>query len=276
MIEPVLYVKWQIEPVLIGGIFTLLVVYFLSVGPLRSRMAPKGTPFPVKQASWFAFTMLFLFLNEGSPLHDLAERYLLSAHMVQHFLLVYVVAPLMIWSTPKWFLSAFLENKVMYPVMKYLLHPATTFLAFALVMNIYHVPNVYNLALSNTSLHHSIHFIMLFTALMFWWPIMSPLKKLGRPSYMIQLAYLFLTPIAQLPMFAAVTFSDYVLYPVYENMPVRLFGMTPLQDQAFGGVIMNISGQIAGLGPFVYIWFKYYREANQGEKPAENVARDVV
>ena len=111
MIEPVLYVKWQIEPVLIGGIFTLLVVYFLSVGPLRSRMAPKGTPFPVKQASWFAFTMLFLFLNEGSPLHDLAERYLLSAHMVQHLLLTYVVAPLLLAGTPVWLLRATLANK---------------------------------------------------------------------------------------------------------------------------------------------------------------------
>lgn len=276
MIEPVIYVSWQFGPVLIGGLITLCVVYYLAVGPLRSRLAPPGTPYPTKQAIMFGATMVFLYLNEGSPLHDIAERYLLSAHMVQHFLLVYIVAPLMIWSTPKWFLRAFLENRVMYPVMKYLLHPATTFLVFALVMNIYHVPNIYNLALSNTSIHHSIHFIMLFTALMFWWPIMSPLEKLGRPSYIIQLAYLFLTPIAQLPMFAAVTFSDYVLYPVYENMPLRLFGMTPLQDQALGGVIMNISGQIAGLGPFVYIWFKYYRQASQGEEHTGNVSQEVV
>lgn len=276
MIEPTLYVSWQIEPVLVGGLLTLLVVYYLAVGPLRSRIAPPGTPYPTKQAVWFGLTMVFLFLNEGSPLHDLAERYLLSAHMVQHFLLVYVVAPLMIWSTPKWALRAFLENRAMYPIMKWVLHPLTTFVAFALVLNIYHVPNIYNLALSNTSIHHSIHFLMLFTALMFWWPIMSPLSKLSRPSYIVQLAYLFLTPIAQIPMFAAVTFAAEPLYTVYANMPVRVFGLSPLDDQAMGGVIMNISGQIAALGPFIFIWFKYYRQSTQGEEHTANISKDVI
>src|SRR5690554_3594148 len=94
-----LYLAWQIEPVLIGLITTFGVAYYLSVGPLRQRLAP-GKPYPTKQAVLFGFGLLLLFLNEGSPLHDLAERYLLSAHMVQHLLLSYLIAPLLLFGTP--------------------------------------------------------------------------------------------------------------------------------------------------------------------------------
>ncbi len=253
-----LYLDWQIEPVLIGLITTFGFTYFLSVGPLRQRLAP-GRPFPTKQALVFGLGLVLLFLIEGSPLHDLAERYLLSAHMVQHLLLTYVVAPLLLAGTPAWLLRATLANKSVYPVMKVLLHPLTTFAAFAVVMYVYHLPRIYDLSLINTSLHHGVHIIILFASLMLWWPTLSPLPELPRPPYIIRLAYLFLVPVSQLPIFAGITFAPEPLYQMYANMPTRAFGLSVLEDQAIAGVIMKVFGVVAFGVPFIVTFFAWYR-----------------
>ena len=46
---PELYLGWQADPVLLGGLVTLATLYALGAGPLRSRLAP-GTPFPTRSA----------------------------------------------------------------------------------------------------------------------------------------------------------------------------------------------------------------------------------
>lgn len=253
-----LYLQWQIEPVLIGLITTLGFTYYLAVGPLRRRIAPRE-PYPKRHALVFGLGLLFLFLNEGSPLHDLAERYLLSAHMVQHLLLTYTVAPLLIAGTPAWLLRAALANRRTLPIMRVLLSPLVAFAAFAMVMYLYHMPRIYDLSLVNTSLHHGVHIVILAVSLMLWWPIMSPLKELPRPPYIVRMAYVFLVPVAQLPIFGFVTFAPEPLYQVYANMPTRAFGLSVMEDQAIAGVIMKVFGVIAFGIPFIFTWFRWYR-----------------
>jgi putative membrane protein len=263
-----LYLDWQIEPVLIGLITTFAVAYYLSVGPLRQRLAP-GQPFPTQRALVFTSGLWLLFLIEGSPLHDLAERYLLSAHMVQHLLLTYLVAPLLLVGTPAWLLRATLANKAVYPFFRLALHPLTTFATFALVMYVYHLPRIYDIALINTSLHHGVHIIILFASLMLWWPTLSPLPELPRPPYIIRLAYLFLVPVAQLPIFAGITFAPEPLYQMYANMPTRAFGLSVLEDQAIAGVIMKVFGVVAFGIPFIATFFAWYRAELSPGRPQQ-------
>jgi len=252
-----LYLSWQLEPVLLGGIVAASVAYFMAIGPLRSRLAP-GERFPTRHAVIFGLGMLLLFLNEGSPLHDLAERYLLSAHMVQHLLLSYAIAPIILAGMPAWLLKAVLLGRLE-SVSRALLRPLVTFLAFSLVLAIYHVPAIYNLALSNTSVHHAFHFVILIVSLMLWFPLMSTVPELPRPQFIIRLAYLFLLPVAQLPIFAGVAFSDIPLYSAYEHMPTRAFGLAVMEDQALAGVIMKVAGLFAFGVTFIVTFFAWYR-----------------
>lgn len=258
-----LYLDWQLEPVLLGIITTAAVAYYLSVGPLRNRIAP-GEPYPTRHAIVFGVGLLALFLNEGSPLHDLAERYLLSAHMVQHLVLTYAIAPIILAGTPPWLLRASLANRRMLPIMRIVLHPLTTFAVFTLVMSVYHLPPVYDLALTNTSLHHTVHVIILFAALMVWWPVMSPIKELPRPPFIVRAAYLFLLPVAQWPIFAGITFSPDPLYSAYANMPTRAFGLAVMEDQQIGGVIMKVAGVAAFGIPFVVTFLQWFSSEDKG------------
>lgn len=258
-----LYLDWQLEPVLLGIIVTAAVAYFLSVGPLRSRIAP-GEPFPTRHALVFSFGLLALFLNEGSPLHDLAERYLLTAHMAQHLVLTYAIAPIILAGTPSWLLRASLANRRMLPIMKVVLHPLMGFAVFALVLSVYHLPPVYDLALTNTSLHHSVHVIILFASLMAWWPIMSPIEELPRPPFIVRAAYLFLMPVVQLPIFAGITFSPDPLYAAYANMPVRAFGLSVMEDQQLGGAVMKVAGMVAFGIPFIVTFMQWFMAEDKG------------
>lgn len=254
-----LYLGWQLGPVLLGGMAAAAVTYFLAVGPLRSRLAP-GVPYPRGRAVVFGLGLVLLYLNEGSPLHDLAERYLLSAHMVQHLLLSYVVAPVILLGIPTWLLRAVLAGRRTLPVSRVLLNPVVTFFAFGLVMAVYHVPALYDLTLANTSLHHTVHFVILIVSLMMWWPLLGGLPELPKPAFLPRLAYIFLLPVAQIPIFAGVTFSDIPLYRQYAVIPTRAFGLGVMEDQALAGVVMKVFGLFAFGITFVVTFFNWYRE----------------
>ena len=260
--DPLVIVGWQADPVLIGGLLALAFAYALAVGPLRARLAP-GSRFDRGKALWFGAAVVLFYLVEGSPLHDLAERYLLSAHMLQHLLLSYVVARMFIVGVPDWLWRSVLLNRVMAPVSRRLLRPTVTFVVFALFFAIWHVPVIYEGALMNPFVHHVEHVVFLITAIMLWWPILSPLPELPRAPHLVQMAYLFTIPIAQLPVFAAITFSPDVVYRAYEIAPRVYPWLSPLADQALAGAIMKVMGLAFFSVPFTRIFFDWYRRENR-------------
>ena len=257
--EPI-YAAWQFDPVLIGGILTAAFAYFLATGPLRGRLAP-GEPYRRGSAAMFYAALVLFFVVEGSPLHDLAERYLLSAHMVQHLLLSYVVARMLIVGVPAWLWRVMLTHPRVYPITRVALRPFVTFAVFSLFFAMWHVPVIYQAALMNPTLHHVEHLVFLLTAVMVWWPILSPLEELPRAPYLVRLAYLFTLPIAQMPVFAGITFNPDVVYPIYALAP-RAFGLSAMADQALAGAIMKVFGLFFFGVPFTRIFFEWYQLEN--------------
>jgi putative membrane protein len=249
---------WQLDPVLIGSLLAAAVSYGLAVGPLRYRLAPRH-PFPTAQAGLFYLGLGVIYLAEGSPLHDIAERYLLSAHMTQHLILSYVVPPLLLGGLPSWVLRPLLLNRLMAPISKVLTAPVVAFAVFTLFFSFWHLPPIYEGALRNEALHHLEHVVFLLTALLLWWPLLSPLAELPRLSYFGQLLYIFLLPIAQLPVFGLITFAHEPIYPTYANAP-RLWIDSPLADQTLAGAIMKVAGLLTFGLRFVLIFLAWYRD----------------
>ncbi|MDZ7799854.1 MAG: cytochrome c oxidase assembly protein [Trueperaceae bacterium] len=253
-----LYLSWQTDPVLLGGLVTLATVYGLAAGPLRARLAP-GTPFPRRSAAGYYASLILLYLLEGSPLHDLAERYSFTAHMVQHLGIAYLAAPLLLASVPAWMLRPLMLGRFTAPVARVLTQPLVAFAVFTVTFSAWHIPAVYEGALNNGTLHHTEHLIFLATSLLLWWPLLSPLPELPRPPHVVRLIYLFLLPVFQIPVFGAITFSDQVLYPTYANAAWTL-GMPALSEQALGGAVMKVAGLFAFGIPFIAIFFRWYQD----------------
>ncbi len=260
---------WQTDPVLIGGTLTVALLYGLLTGPLRKRLAP-GTTFPTRQAVYFYAALGIFYLAEGSPLHDLAEVYLFSAHMVQHLLLSYVVALLLLQGTPTWLLRPLLLNRVVKPLAQWLTHPIAAGFIFSLFFSVWHFPAVYEAALRSDLIHHGEHLLFIGTALLMWWPLLSPLPELPRLSPVGQLAYLFALPFGQFLVAALLTFSSEAFYPTYVAAP-RITGLSALGDQQLGGVIMKGVGFIVFGVPFVLAFFRWYRlEQGSSTRPPMN------
>jgi putative membrane protein len=257
-----LYLGWQFDPVLLGSLITGSVLYILAVGPLRSRLAP-GEPFNKTRAFLFFLGIFVIYAAEGTPLHDLSERYSFSAHMVQHLILNYFAAPLLIWGCPTWLLRVMLLNRTVKPVATILANAVLASLVFNIGISLWHIPAIYDAGLQNSSVHHFQHIIFLTLSVISWWPVMSRIDELPRLGYGLQILYLFITStVLQIPLFGILTFSNQAFYPTYISAP-RVFMESPVDDQAMAGVIMKVLGLIIYTVPLIVIFYKWYNESEK-------------
>lgn len=247
---------WHNEPYLIGGLIVLGWLYALATGPLRERLAP-GECFPRRHAWFFYSALVVFYLAVGSPLDQAGERFLLSAHMVQHQLLIYGAAVLMLWGTPPWLAAWLTRGRVRLGMLRVIFHPIVCALIYTLTLTIWHTPGLYDYALQNKNVHVIEHLMFFGAALAYWWPILSPTPDIPRLRYAAQIIYLLAVTIALTPLFAFIAFSDNILYPTYEFAPRIIADLGPAEDQLLGAMIMKLGGMAVTLltmGVAFYRW----------------------
>src|SRR5258708_25331614 len=101
--------------------------------------------------------MLFMFLALVSPLDELGDSYLFSAHMGQHLVLTIVGPPLLVVGTPAWFLKPIGRNKVAFRIAKARTYPAIVFVLYNADFLLWPPPPLYNAALENQNTHNLEH-----------------------------------------------------------------------------------------------------------------------
>ena len=239
------WMAWHGHPSVITGLLLLAGGYLVGVGPLRRHFGwAQGVG--LGQVAAFLTGVLVLFVALLSPLHELGENYLFSAHMVQHLLLTLVVPPLLLLGTPPWLLRPLLRSPRVMRVARFLTLPVTAFVLFNVVFVFWHVPSLYDLTLRELGIHILEHVTFLFAGVILWWPVLSPLPELPRAPYIVQMLYLFVQPTIPAILGAIITFSDGVLYSWYAEAP-RIWDISAHTDQQVGGIVMWIPGGLAFL-----------------------------
>ncbi|HEU4993916.1 MAG TPA: cytochrome c oxidase assembly protein [Gemmatimonadaceae bacterium] len=226
------------------------------VGAPKSDRAHLPSPISHLRRSLFYAGLVVIFLSLNGWLHDLSDYYLFSAHMVQHLLLTMLVPPLLIAGTPGWMLRPLLHTPLVGRAARYLTRPGVCFVTFNVVLASWHLPPMYNTAMAHHSIHILQHLMFMAAAVMLWWPILSPLPELPRLSYPLQMLYLFLTSIPMSIVAVYITYGGTLLYPSYAAAP-RIAGLTPLEDQLLGGLIMWIPGGLVLFAVISVIFFKW-------------------
>ena len=233
-----------------------------SVGRPRDASAAHRAPRTAHRICLYSgLAVIFLALNGW--LHDLSDYYLFSAHMVQHLLLTLVAPPLLIAGTPGWMLRPVLNRPVVRSAATWLTRPARCFVLFNLVLAGWHLPPVYNLAMSHHAVHIVQHLMFIAAAVLMWWPIMSPLPELPRLSYPAQMLYCFVLSIPMSLVSVYIAYADALLYTAYAAAP-RFWGITPMQDQLIGGLIMWIPGGLFFFGVMSVVYWKW--QAHDGDE----------
>src|SRR3982750_630309 len=125
------WTSFTVHPSTVVGLLLLAGLY-----TWRARVGAHAGEKPLGRAkpALFATAVVTMFLALNGWLHDLSDSYLFSAHMVQHLLLAFVVAPLLIMATPGWMLRPALRSRSVQAVARWATNPLRAFAIFNVVM----------------------------------------------------------------------------------------------------------------------------------------------
>ncbi len=260
------WLDWSLRPdvillcILLGG------VYYYVVTQLRRRVSDAGRV-RRSQVIYYSLGVLTIYAAAGSPLHNLADQYLASAHMLQHVLLTLVAAPLLLAGIPGWVWQALLRVRGVLPVARVLTHWLMALAVFNSVMLLVHLPSAVELQLQEWWFHLFAHTSLVVAGLVMWWPVLSSVPELPRLAYPLQMGYLFLQSLVPAVMASFITFSDRVVYQAYAEAP-RIWGLSPIADQQIAGGIMKLLGTVILWSFITVVFFKWYeREEAEARGP---------
>ena len=216
---------WKWNPALLLLCALALAGYFLAFR-LRGRPAYLGAA-------------LVIFLGALiSPLSELADGYLFSAHMVQHILLVLIVPALFLLSLP--------GSVSLPPPLTSFNHPLIGWIAGVGAMWLWHVPALCNAATTLKAVSAIQTVSLLLMGSLFWWQVLAP-RTDERLSPLSGIVYLFTACTACSVLGIILTFAPISICPAYQQPIDRLgilalinshWGLTSDRDQQIGGLLM--------------------------------------
>lgn len=242
-----LWSTWALEPYVWAG---LILSAWLYAQGLRRMWREPGAGHGIRtwEAWCYAAGWLALFVALVSPLHPWGSV-LLSAHMTQHEILMLVGAPLIVLGRPilvylralprHW--AAALGRASNHPVWQSLWRavsaPLPAFLIHSVLLWLWHIPAWFNATIDNEFIHTLQHLSFLVPALLFWWALIH--HGPNAAGYGLAVLYLFLIAMHSQLLGVLMTFARTIWYSAYAQT-TQSWGLTPLQDQQLGGLIMWI------------------------------------
>jgi putative membrane protein len=209
-----------------------------------ARMWRRRAPIHLRQAAFFAAGWTSLFVALNSPVHAIGEQ-LFWVHMTQHEILVLVSAPLLVlahplvpflWALPQPWRQSLGEASKLGGVRRtwaLLTAPLAAWMLHAAALWVWHAPALFEATLRSDFVHALQHISFLGTALLFWWALIH--AHHGRRGGAV--VYLFTTVVHTSILGALLTFAPVPWYPSY-NATAPLWGLSALQDQQIGGLVM--------------------------------------
>jgi putative membrane protein len=248
----------------------LIGAYVYSVRVIGPRAVATGEPVVSRTNVWcFGGAMLLLFAASTWPIHQIAEDYLYSAHMLQHMMLSYFMPPLVLLATPTWLMRLLVGTGRTWRVVTNMTKPVVAAVVFNVVVMVTHIPTVVNASVGSAPLHYGLHLLLVLTAVLMWMPVVGPFHEL-RISDAAKPIYLFLQSVVPTVPAGWLTFAEGVVYKHY-NQPVRVWGISPTEDQQLAGAIMKIGGSVFLWALVVFYFFKRFattwKEDNTYRRP---------
>ncbi len=243
-----LWLAWSADPTALIGIPLAAILYARGLRSLeRRRIHDK------RRAASFYIGLIALFVALVSPLDALSDE-LFLAHMAQHMLLMFFAVPAIQIGAPVIPLMRGIprpiRRRVAIPLFKSplvrsalrnLFRPLIAWPLFIGVIIGWHFPLTYEAALKNEVIHLIEHLTFALGAYLWWWNVIDPAPLRASLSYLARVPFVFITIVPTFVLGAFLTFAPNPFYPHYE-LTAPAYGITALEDQEIGGVIMWIPG----------------------------------
>ena len=218
---------------------------------------------PPGRARIAAFTtgILLIVLALNSPLETIAVDYLVLFHLLQNVIISDWAPPLLILGLTPAMRSTIAERGGR--PFAFITRPTIALPVWLVGWYAVHAAGIYETALRNPILLNVEHLFMIAIGLLFWWPVLSDAPRavptLGR------IAYIFAAFVGSAFLGLALTFAP-PLYAYYEDLPVRLWGISAAQDQNLGGILMTTEQALVFFAMIVWLLVVLFREEDEAER----------
>ena len=240
-----LWIAWSFDPLVLAAA-AVAIAFFLQGWRRLHRRRPELAPWT--RIPLFLAGVAVLLVGLLSPLDAIAEEYLQSAHMLQHVLiadlgvalaLLAVRGPLSMFFLPRDLLAPLARRAWLRASLSFLLRPPVAASLWLVVLVAWHIPMLYEAALTQPLVHRLEHLSFVVVGALVWTLLIDPAGN-GRLSVngRIGLAVVLFWAGQLLAYVFVFGFEPY--YEVYVDQPERLFGLSPLTDQKLAGVVMMV------------------------------------
>ena len=265
---------WTLAPEVLLPLAALALLYAVGwwrLAARRPRRTPDAGGVPGAGMCWRPAAALAALAGAVialvSPLAALAHH-LFLAHMAQHMLLIAIVAPLLLlsdpfpaalWALPRSARGAIGRLLVGGGAVRVLWERLTSVsvagVVYAGVLWLWHHPVAYDAALGGEWLHHLEHLTFFAAAVLFWWAVIGPAPRARRPpSHGLRIAHVLIAALQSSLLALVLSFYPRAIYESYTRA-ARVSSLLPLEDQAWGGIIMWAGGAAVDmLALLILVW----------------------
>jgi putative membrane protein len=240
-----------------------LVAVALAYAVRARTLARRGKPVDVWRQVSFAAGVALIVIALVSPLAHMGEE-LLVAHMAQHLVLGDLAALLIVLGLT----GPLLQPLLSAPGLGWLrafVHPLVALPIWIANLVLWHVPALYQGALSNEAVHALEHASFVSAGVLMWMALLGPLPKpewFGNPA---RLAYVIVIRFGGAALGNAFMWAGTAFYPDYAPGEAS-WDITPLADQGAAGVVMTIEQGLVTLGLFTWLFFRWANETEERQR----------
>lgn len=261
------------EGIALLALLGLTVSYVLGWKRLHRAMPKLATPWRITA---FAIAILALLLALVIPLPSWSH-YLLAMRSLQKALICMIAAPLLWLSVPfhtlAWGLRGPMRRLLLAmrghgwlgKTARTLSHPLVTWFAFVAAFLVWHDAMLAQFFLKPGISFHLMPWILLGSALLFWWPVVDSGPRYHRhlPAWLL-LVYLFSVEVANMAAGVTIAFSQEPIYEHYTvvraQLPPNTLPWSAMIDQIAGGAIVWVFGSMVYISSIVFVLLRLFRK----------------
>jgi putative membrane protein len=218
---------------------------------------------------FFCTGLLLTFIALESPIDRGGDLYLFSLHMVQHMLLMMVAPPLLLLGIAGGRPAPRERYTTLRTIWWAITRPWPAVVIFNAVLLLWHIPSLYDTTLTTVPVHIVEHLSFITVGIIVWWPVVDPIRdeRTVPVSPLTKIAALGIAGIPPTVLGIVFALASAPLYSFYEQAP-RLWGVSALTDQQYGGVIMLGVGNIVYFIAIIVVFMGLFSDPGRDEELA--------
>ena len=198
----------------------------------------------------FELGLILLLAVYVTPIETIALHYLLSIHLLQNVVTAEWAPGLIVFGLSPALARELSQRRI----ARLLTHPLVALPLWLGTYFAWHVPSIYDTALTHqSSLLHLEHLTYFVAGCLMWWPVVH-----GRYSDGVKALYLFAAFVLAAPLGLLLALLPHPIYDFYKNAP-QLWGLSDRTDQEIAGVTMAAEQAIVFFALFAYYFSRFLR-----------------